>query len=121
MPIMIAVSPKAAERLRAKLERMIEIAQRDIEKFQHDFAQNPAFAMRWANTAFRAAAEQEVAYRCINLMECGATADDVAKHLHSEIVRGARPSHSTSQTSNLVDEELLIAATTLFEDITFPE
>lgn len=119
------------------LAAKLDSARGMIDKFKADFEVNPAYALEYAHSTFEAAARGSVfgwAFKALT-DEHGApqlyrpaespaltgkpqrsTLERVRERAHDELVkRAASPHRSTSQTSNLLEQEVLAAWADLLE------
>ncbi len=92
------------------LKQRIDAAQKRVDQFASKFAENPADALEWAQDVFTAAANLEALKRVQARLARGVTVEDILKGSHKEILNKARnPHHSTSWTSNLIEQARLSA------------
>lgn len=82
-------------------------ADRQLEKFLTRFADSPAYAFEWADSAIAAAATQRVITQVVKALtaeDSKATLDSICCYALKEAMRAIRdPARSTSPTSNLVE------------------
>ncbi len=97
---------KIAERFQTRVNDAREM----IADFAQKVLDTPAYALEWSNSAFTAAAQREVFGQVLAGLENEMPVEELRGIAQREINRRARnPSHSTSQPSNLLDEQRLQA------------
>jgi hypothetical protein len=81
---------------------LIRIHKEALDKWAAKFAQNPAYAMKWAGEAFEDAAKHAVATEVLCAIEQqGVAIDLVRRHAENQALKGARyPERSTSPSAN---------------------
>jgi hypothetical protein len=117
------VLAQRTEAFRHLIERRIRDAQRELDKFAESFSKDAAYALEWADAAYREAARLKVAkavkevFECPEQLEDGTpvkpehrgldAALDVARR---QALRGALwPTNSTSACTNLMSREVTSA------------
>lgn len=107
-----------SEKLAQKYSRRLATARAKIEKFQAEVELDPAHALSWGIGAFAAAAEIRVLRQVVADFESGATAAEVKSWLMSHVIQGSRtPAHSTSPTSNLIEQYVLASYAEVLGDL----
>jgi len=108
----------AEQKLLAKLQRELETLQESLDKFATKFAEDPAYALSWGHDTFEKAARQRKVRGVIVALESGKTIADVRELLTSDVLHRAKyPAHSTSVTSNLIEQYELAASADLLSDL----
>jgi hypothetical protein len=80
-------------------------AETELARFAESFAKDPAYALSWGMSAYKAAAAKKVYSEALLAVETGATFAEWTAYSTKEVLRRARsPGRSTSATSNLSDE-----------------
>lgn len=104
------------------LSNLIESAQTTLDTFQEELPKNPAYALKWADKVFTAAAQKDVCstliHRINNAVDRGEA--DIQgltiQYIQGQVTRGAMyPTRSTSPSSNMVEQETLSAYARLLE------
>ena len=94
----------------SNLESSLASNQARIAKFAVEVQENPAHAMTWAMDTFSAAAEIKVQTEVINTLKDGCSLAAAIEHCNQRVLWGARnPARSTSVTSNLLEQEMVVA------------
>lgn len=118
--------PPTPEKLRADLERRIELRlqrfeseRQDLAQFSKNFAENPLHAFAWdADRAVTEAARVDVAAAAREFLRRGGSLDALIAHAHEQVFHGGRfPHRSTSPFSNLVAEAKVAAWADLVADL----
>ena len=104
------------------LERYQQQAQNEvaiIERLKRELDKDPAYALSWGTDAFAAAAKLRVLKQMIAVLADGtATAEDIRAELTARVLRKSQyPAHSTSPTSNLIEQYELVAHAELLNDL----
>ena len=89
---------------------MADVAQAQCDKFAHEFAKNPSYALRWGNDVFKNAARLKIAQQMVYMFteregDTVLTLEQARKILMESVMNKARwPAQSTSPTSNLMEQ-----------------
>ena len=106
------------EALTFRLDSNLSSGRKALERFRKDLDENPAYALRWSDAAFQAAAEIEVATKMKDILahpEGGRV--KALEHAREQALRGARcPERSTSGASNMMAQALTQAWAELVSD-----
>ena len=109
-----------SEKLLKRLERKLESVNESLEKFQLDFAKDPAYALVWSGNTFKHAAEQRVLRGVVQFLKEGATVESLRGTLQSAVLHAAKyPPQSTSPTSNLMEQYELAVRAELLSDLEY--
>lgn len=117
------------EQFKQLVEQQITMHQADIYAFADKVKSNPVYTMEWADSVYTNAATLQVYMRMRNILnDVGHQRDDgttvtyemvcewIEKSLMSEIMGKAKyPKHSTSMSTNLMEQELLSASAKAYE------
>lgn len=115
-------TPDGLDQLQTDLKKDIATAKAHLARFTTSLAKDPVYALEWGGGAFRAAALLSVCESVVDAIEAqknaGKTATSILAHLRkyatNKVLNGAQhPPHSTSQTSNLMEEEMTRAWATV--------
>ena len=94
----------------SNLESSLASNRARIAGFAVEVQENPAHAMTWAMDTFSTAAEIKVLSEVIIALKDGCTLAAAIKNCNERVFWGARnPPHSTSITSNLLEQEMIVA------------
>lgn len=110
-----------SDKLLKRFQRQIESCNARIEKFQADFAKDPAHALIWSTDTFKAAAELRVLRQIVAALEAGdATLENIQSTLTDRVLHKSKyPPQSTSPTSNLIDQYELAACAEILGDLRY--
>lgn len=106
------------------LKNMVAAEADNLRKFQGSLANDPVYALQWADSAFRAAGRQKIAQTVLNQAELlvaegkplEVAYTQIAARLIREVVSEARsPASSSSQAANLMDNYLKAAKADVLE------
>lgn len=102
----------------ARFQRKIDLCTASIEKFKTKLDEDPAHALSWGTDAFQNAAELRVLKQVVHCLQDGATKESIQSFLMDRVLYRSRyPAHSTSPTSNLIDQYELAACAELLSDL----
>jgi hypothetical protein len=106
-------------KLLERFQRQAENETFVIEKFKAELDKDPAYALSWGCGVFASAAKLRVIKQIISALEDGETTnEDIRNHLMGSIMHKSRyPSHSTSPTSNLIEQYELAACAEIAGDL----
>ena len=94
----------------SNLESSLASNQARIAKFAVEVQEYPAHAMAWAMSTFSVAAEIRVLLEVIDALKSGCTLSAAIEHCKQRVLWGAsNPPRSTSVTSNLLEQEVVVA------------
>lgn len=89
---------------------------KDLKDFRERLDRDPVHAMDWSYGFFESVARMSVAKEVIHHFEAGVSYEDIASTLERDVLRRARsPQHSTSPTSNLMEEQITAAKARLLD------
>ena len=99
------------EALKTMAKNEIAAAMASIEAFSKTLLEDPRHAMVWSAGAFESAAHHDVYRTVLDLLESGTTRDQLRTHATNYALDGGRraSNHSSSPTSNLMDQHGLAA------------
>ena len=107
-----------SEKLIGKYQRRLEVTLGSIEKFKAELDRDPAYALTWGTGVFQAAAEIRVVKQVIGAFENGGKVEDVRSILLDHVLhRSKYPPHSTSPTSNLLEQYELAAYAEILSEL----
>lgn len=100
----------------AKLKNLQAENNKQIDKFREDIASDAAHALSWGDAVFQAAARVKVINQMTAAAATGMTTERLTATVMQIMTTKARyPSHSSSQTSNLMDQCELAAYAEILE------
>ena len=106
------------QKLLAKYQRNIDSVITGLQEFKTKFDKDPAHAFSWGDGAFKAAAELNVLKDVVSLLQDGHSAQSVRDYLLDSVLHGSKyPAHSTSPTSNLIEQYTLAARAAILSDL----
>jgi hypothetical protein len=108
-------------KLLVRFQRRAESETARLDKFKVDFDKDPAYAFVWSCDAFRSAATLKVLNQIIVALEAGhADIDNIKSTMLDRVLHGSKyPSHSTSPTSNLMEQYELSACASILSDLQY--
>jgi hypothetical protein len=103
------------DRYRQQAENELAI----IERLKRELDKDPAYALSWGTDAFAAAAKLRVLRQLIAVLaDDTATVEDIRAELTARVLRKSQYlAHSSSQTSNLIEQYELVANAELLNDL----
>ena len=114
-----------SQKLLARFNSQAESAQRELDKFAVEFAQDPAHALSWSNGVFAKAAKLRVLKQVIgSLQETQNIETDDVNFVKSCMMdrvlhKSKYPAQSTSPTINLIEQYELAACAEILSDLEY--
>jgi len=110
----------AEQKLLAKLQREMEGLQESMDKFAAAFEKDPAYTLSWSQVTFEQAARQRKMRGIIAALERNVSIAQIRELLTSDVIHKSKyPAHSTSPTSNLIEQYELAASAALLSDLEY--
>lgn len=90
-----------------------------IQRFKLELDKDPAYALSWGDSVFRAAAKLRILNQLVNdLADEKTTRENIHDSLMGRIMHKSRyPAQSTSPTSNLIEQYELAACAEIVDDL----
>jgi len=109
------------DRLIKRFQSQVVQCQDRLDKFTADFAQDPAYALSWGTDAFASAARLRVLRQVVAALEHDhSTLDNIRSTLTDRVMHKSKyPPHSTSPTSNLIEQYELAACADILGDLQY--
>ena len=110
-----------SNKLLVRFQRRAESETASIAKFKLDLDKDPAHAFVWSTNAFRSAATLKVLNQIITALEADtADLENIKSTLMDRVLHSSKyPSHSTSATSNLMEQYELSACASILSDLRY--
>jgi len=111
------------DKLLKRFQSQANMVQQSLDKFAVKFAEDPAYALSWGDGAFESAAKLRVLKQIIAALgedgnDC--TVDDIKSTLMDRVLHKSKyPAHSSSPTSNLIEQYELAACADILGDLQF--
>lgn len=101
----------------AKLEKMLQECELELQRFQERFTACPMDAFTWADSAIKAAARVSAISTLKAALEGGLTEDKKIAWIQDRLLQASRAGHSTSPSTNVTNNALVIAWGDILETI----
>lgn len=116
MKAVVTMSEKRQEHFAEEVQYEIGSLRRSMDRFQAEFTDDPASALRGSESVFREAAELELYTIVQKQLADAGTIQEIADWLLSDVLGRSRKGYrSTSAQANMMEDERLAARSKLLE------